>query len=370
MLCVTCRNLTDDTGIYTIGSQMVLFRWRISRGGRKSGAECFNSWRHRQFKQEESMEYRTLGNSGLKVSALGLGTNQFGGKVDAEGVVAIMGQAKEVGVNFIDTADIYTRSVSEEYIGRALNAARQWWLLATKVNGPVGDGPNDRGNSRKHIMDGVEASLRRLQTDYIDLYQIHFWDPTTPAEETLRALDDLVHQGKVRYIGCSNFAAWQLVESIWIARQAGLASYVSIQPAYNLFDREIERELIPACQNCGIGIIPYNPLAGGVLTGKYRQGEAPPQGTRFAAASRGMVARVLTDRNYMRVEKLEAFAAERGHRVGELAVTWLASRPMVGPVICGATNPGQVVENAHSLEWKLSAEDEKTLQEILQSPDF
>lgn len=316
------------------------------------------------------MEYRKLGNSGLKVSTLGLGTNQFGGRVDPEGVATIMHRAQEMGVNFIDTADSYSRGASEEHIGRTLSADRQWWLLATKVSSPMGNGPNDQGNSRKHIMDGVNASLRRLGTDYIDLYQIHFWDAHTPAEETLRALDDLVRQGKVRYIGCSNFAAWQIVESIWIAKQANLTPYISVQPVYNLFTRHVERELIPACQQYGVGIIPYIPLAGGLLTGKYRRGEAPPEGTRYASDAYGMAARVLTDRNYRRVEKLQAFAQERGHHIGELAVTWLASQPMVGPVICGATNPGQVEENARSLAWKLAEADEKALRQILEAPDF
>ncbi len=316
------------------------------------------------------MEYRQLGRSGLRVSVLGLGTNQFGGRVDQEGVAAIMGQAKDTGVNFIDTADGYSRGLSEEYIGRALHTDRQWWIVGTKVSGPQGEGPNDRGNSRKHIMDGVDASLRRLHTDYIDLYQIHFWDPTTQAEETLLALDDLVREGKVRYIGCSNFAAWQLVESLHTSKQAGLHAYISVQPAYNLFNRDIERELMPACEKYSVSIIPYSPLAGGFLTGKYRRGEPSPEGTRYASARGPMASRVLNDRNYDRVEKLQAFAEERGHDVGELAVAWLASQPMVSPVICGATKPEQVVENAQSLEWKLSEDDKKALREIIDARDF
>jgi aryl-alcohol dehydrogenase-like predicted oxidoreductase len=316
------------------------------------------------------MEYRKLGRSGLKVSVLGLGTNQIGGRVDPEGTAAIMSQAKEVGVNFIDTADGYGRGMSEEYIGRTLGQDRQWWILGTKVSGPQGDGPNDRGNSRKHIMDGVDASLRRLRTDYIDLYQIHFWDPTTPMDETLRALDDLVKMGKVRYIGCSNFTAWQLVESLWTSKEESLHSFVSVQPAYNLFNREIERELMPACQKYEVGIIPYSPLAGGFLTGKYRKGEPAPEGTRYARAQGPQASRVLNDRNYARVEKLQAFAHERGHGTGELAVSWLAAQPMVSTIICGATGPQQVVENAQAVEWKLTDEDLSALREMIQAPDF
>jgi aryl-alcohol dehydrogenase-like predicted oxidoreductase len=318
------------------------------------------------------VEYRQLGRSGLKVSELGLGTNQFGRRVGLEGVAAIMDKAQEIGVNFIDTADGYGGGLSEEYIGQALQSNRKWWLLATKVSGAMGEGPNDRGNSRKHIMDGVEASLRRLGTDYIDLYQIHFWDNSTPMEETVRTLDDLVHQGKVRYIGCSNFTAWQLVESVWTSRSKQLDEFVSVQPSYNLFNREIEKELIPAAQRYGVGIIPYSPLAGGFLTGKYHAGEAPPEGTRYAAmAGRpGMANRVLNDRNFARVDKLKAFADERAHGVGELAIAWLSAQPMVGPVICGATGPEQVEENAKATEWKLTAADLKALGEIIDAPDF
>jgi aryl-alcohol dehydrogenase-like predicted oxidoreductase len=288
--------------------------------------------------------------------------------VDAEGVAAILGQARESGVNFIDTSDTYSRGVSEEYIGRVTENDRQWWIIATKVNGAMGDGPNDVGNSRKHIMDGVEASLRRLRTDYIDLYQIHRWDSTTPIEETLGVLDDLVHEGKVRYIGCSNFAAWQLVESLHTSKSMGWHSFISVQPQYNMLSRDIERELIPAAQKYGVGIIPFSPLAGGLLTGKYKKGEAPPSGARLSAGPQAQ--RVLTDRNFSRTEKLEAWAQEHGHTLGELAIAWLLGQPMMGSVIAGATRPEQVADNARAADWKLSDQELEEVRAILTAPDF
>jgi aryl-alcohol dehydrogenase-like predicted oxidoreductase len=225
------------------------------------------------------MQYRNLGSSGLKVSAIGLGTNQFGGKVDLETTRDIIAAAIDAGVNFIDTADIYQEGRSEEYIGKSLTGKRTTALIATKVYGKVGDGPNDRGASRLHIIHGVEASLRRLRTDYIDLYQIHVWDEEAPIDETLRALDDLLHAGKVRYIGASNFTAWQLVWSNALAELRGWSRFVSIQPHYHMFEREIEKELLPACQYFNIGVLPYFPLAGGFLTGKYKSGEPAPAST-------------------------------------------------------------------------------------------
>ena len=205
------------------------------------------------------MEYRQLGSSGLKVSTVGLGTNNFGGRIDAERSAAVLRQCIDEGINFIDTANIYGRSVSEQHIGETVKGIRSQVLIATKVSGAMGDGPNDRGNSRYHIMEQVEASLRRLQTDYIDLYQIHFTDPSTPIEETLRALDDLVRQGKVRYIGCSNFAAWQVCEAYWTSKALNLNAFVSVQPEYSMLNRDVERELVPFCEAYNVGVIPYFP---------------------------------------------------------------------------------------------------------------
>ncbi|MBF8267851.1 MAG: aldo/keto reductase [Dehalococcoidia bacterium] len=309
------------------------------------------------------MEYRQLGNSGLKVSTVGLGTNNFGGRIDADRSAAVLRQAVEVGINFIDTSNSYGRGLSEEYIGRVMGEIRSRVLIATKVASAMGEGPNSRGTSRHHIMEQVEVSLRRLQTDHIDLYQIHFPDSSTPIEETLRALDDLVHQGKVRYIGCSNFAAWQVCEAIWVSRLEHLTPFVSVQPEYNLLSRGIERELVPLCQAYSIGIIPYVPLAGGFLTGKYRQGEAAPEGTRLAGNVRAQE-RTLTERNYAYLSKLEGFAAERGHPMAELAVTWLLGNPAVSSVIAGATRPEQVVENARACDWHLTPEEMKAVDAL------
>ncbi|GMA50664.1 hypothetical protein GCM10025857_20210 [Alicyclobacillus contaminans] len=215
------------------------------------------------------MQYRRLGQSGLEVSVLGLGTNAFGGRADKAASIQVIHAALDAGVNFIDTANIYTNTMSEQIIGEALAGRRQEVVLATKAGMPRGEGPNERGGSRVHLMRELEGSLRRLQTDYVDLYQIHAFDPHTPLEETLRALDDMVRQGKVRYIGASNYAAWELMKALGVSERLGLNRFVSIQPCYSLADRTIERELVPLCVDQGIGIIPYFPLAGGILTGKY-----------------------------------------------------------------------------------------------------
>ena len=301
------------------------------------------------------MEYRQLGPAGLRVSAIGLGTNQFGGTVDQPGVTAIIDQALELGVTFLDTADVYTEGRSEETLGVALEGRRHQALLATKVASPVGAGPNDRGASRGHILDGVEASLRRLRTDYLDLYQIHRWDEATPIEETLRALDDLVRAGKVRYLGASNFAAWQLARANLLAELRGWTPFVTIQPHYNLLERAIERELVPYCEFAGVGILPYFPLAGGFLTGKYRRGEAPPPGSRGERSA--AVQRYLTDARYGAIERLAGWAGERGRTLGELAHAWLLAQPQVSSVISGATRLEQVQSNVKAAGWQLTREE-------------
>lgn len=301
------------------------------------------------------MEYRRLGRSGLKVSVVGLGGNNFGGAADEERSISVIHRALDVGINMIDTADGYSAGVSEQYVGKAIAGRRQEAIVATKVFGKMGNGPNDRGLSRKHIMDGCEASLRRLNTDYIDLYQVHNFDAETPLEESLRALDDLVHAGKVRYLGCSNFAAWQLTHALWVAAQHHLASFVSVQPHYNMFVRDVERELLPACTALGIGIIPYFPLASGLLTGKYEAGKAPAPDTRAARNQR--MQQQLTPERLGMVNKLHAFAQERGYGVTQLAIGWLAARPEVSTVIAGATKTEQVEANATAADVKLSAAD-------------
>ena len=307
------------------------------------------------------MEYRQLGKSGLQVSVIGLGTNNFGRRVDAKGTAMVISHALDVGINTIDTSNSYGKTLSEEYIGRALRGKRDQAIVATKVSSRMGDGPNQAGNSRQHIMTEVENSLRRLGTDYIDLYQIHFPDPKTPIEETLRALDDLVHQGKVRYVGCSNFTGWQVCEAIWTSQTLGLTPFISVQPAYSMLDRGVEAELIPFCAQYGVGILPYYPLANGFLTGKYRRGEPAADGTRLAENDRGL----LTDKMFDLLEGLERFCADRGHTVLELAFAWLLANPTVSSVIAGATKVEQVVANSKAAGWRLTEDEMVEIEGLL-----
>jgi len=302
------------------------------------------------------MEYRKLGKSGLEVSKLGLGGNTFGWWADEQTSIPVINHAIDSGINFIDTADVYDQGHSEEFVGKAVKDKRSQVIIATKFGMAMDDGPNQKGGSRYYIMKAVDASLRRLQTDYIDLYQMHWPDTTTPIEETLRALDDLVRAGKVRYIGCSNFAAWQLCEALWTSRVNNLHSFVTVQPRYNLLDRNIEAELVPCCQAYGIGVIPYSPLSGGFLTGKYRQGEQTSTDGRLSTPSPRTDA-IFSENNWNKLAKLEAFAAERGHKVGELAIAWLLAKPYISTVIAGSTKIEQVSTNVAAAEWKLTAEE-------------
>ncbi|MFC1997724.1 aldo/keto reductase [Chloroflexota bacterium] len=309
------------------------------------------------------MQYRNLGKSGLKVSAIGLGTNQFGGKVNLAGTKNIIAAGLDAGINLIDTADVYQGGRSEENIGEALKDGREQAIIATKVFFKVGDGPNDQSASRQHIMAGVEASLRRLQTDYIDLYQIHRWDSDTLIQETMRALDDLVRAGKVRYIGASNFDGWQLTHANDVAELKGWTKYVSIQPHYHMLAREIEKELIPVCDYFGIGILPYFPLAGGFLTGKYKEGHPAPEGSRGESSE--YVQGYMTQENYLNIGALTAFAVERDHTLNELAHAWLLAQPMVSSVISGATRVEHVQSNAAAGDWELSLDEVDAINEIL-----
>ncbi len=312
------------------------------------------------------MDYRRLGASGLRVSVIGLGGNTLGRYVDERGTAQVVGAALDLGVNFFDTADIYSAGVSEELLGKALRGNRERALIATKVGMRAGPGPNENGSSRKHIFDSVRASLDRLDVDYIDLLQIHRFDPDTPLEETLEALNDLVRAGDVRYIGCSNYDAWRLTQALWISDRRRLAPFVSAQPQYNLLAREIERELIPACLEFGVGVIPFSPLAGGVLTGKYRPDQPAPEHTRgynnpnFAAR--------LNRADLETVERLDAWAHERDHTVGELALAWLAAQPAVSTVIAGVRSPEQVAANVAAGEWKLLPDDLSAIDSLL-SPE-
>ena len=309
------------------------------------------------------MEYRRLGNSGLEVSTVGLGTNNFGGRMDAKQTDDVVKKAIDEGINLLDTSNSYGRTLSEEYIGKSIKDVRDQVLLATKVASPMGEGPNAGGTSRKHIMDQVELSLKRLDTDYLDLYQIHFPDSRTPIEETLRTLDDLVRQGKVRYIGCSNFASWQVAQAMETADALHLEPFISAQPEYSMLDRRPEAELIPCCEAYGLGLLPFYPLASGFLTGKYRRGEAAPEGTRLARTSARSEA-TLTDANFDLLEALESFTAERGHTMVELAFAWLLGHPVVSSVIAGATKTGQVADNAKAADWHLTPEDMKEIDGI------
>ena len=313
------------------------------------------------------MQYRRLGDSGLEVSAIGLGTNNFGDNsrwpfhMGPEEVATLIHASLDAGVNTLDTANAYGEGRSEEYIGRALKGRREDAVIATKVHGRMGEGPNREGLSRKAIMHEVEQSLRRLQTDYIDLYQLHQIDHATPIEETMRALDDLVRDGKVRYVGCSNFEAWRLCEAVWTARTAGLAPMVSVQPPYSMLNRDVERELLPVCDRYGIGVLPYFPLEHGLLTGKYRRGQPPPADSRLAVHGEPLQAA-----DFDLIEALAGFAESRGHTLLELAFAWLLSRPSVSSVIAGATRPEQIRANATAVQWRLSEEELESVGRILE----
>ena len=310
------------------------------------------------------MEYKNLGSSGLRVSVVGLGCNNFGRRCDQAATTSVVDKALDSGVTLFDTADVYgPRGLSEEFLGVALKGKRREAIIATKFMGPMGEGTLWSGASRRYIFDAIDASLARLGTDYVDLYQIHFPDVNTPIAETMRALDDVVRSGRARYVGCSNFASWQVVEAQWVARSGHFSEFVSAQNQYNLLDRRIERELVPAANAYGLGVLPYFPLASGFLTGKYKQGEAPPEGTRLAAGG-GMADRVLNEGNFETLQKLESFADSAGHTMLELAIGWLASQPHVSSVISGATKPEQVEQNVAAGEWKLNAEEMANVDEI------
>jgi len=303
------------------------------------------------------MQKRKLGNSTLEVSVVGLGGNNFGGRIDFDASRRVVDAALARGINFIDTADSYgNRGGSEEALGQILGARRKSIVLASKFGLPMDEAGKLSGASRRYIMQAVEASLRRLRTDWIDLYQLHRPDPKTPIEETLRALDDLVRGGKVRWIGCSNLSAAQVNEAQKIATRNDLASFVSCQDEYSLLARGIERELIPAAKAHGMGVLPYFPLASGLLTGKYRQGAPLPAGSRLSKNQRH-AAEFISERNWRMVGALEEFAQRRGHSILELAFSWLLRDSVVASVIAGATSPQQIEQNIAAAGWTLSAEE-------------
>ena len=303
------------------------------------------------------MQRRSLGKSGLQVSLVGLGCNTFGANLDLPAARTLVHKALDLGITFFDTSDNYGNfGGSETCLGASLGERRKDVVVATKFASPMDKAGNLRGGSRRYVIHAVEASLKRLNTDWIDLYQMHRPDPLTPIEETLRALDDLVRQGKIRYIGCSNFAAWQVVEAQWTAKYHGLTRFVSCQDQYSLVARDIERELIPAMQACELGLLPYAPLSSGLLTGKYRRGEPMPEGSRLAGRP-DLSARYATDARLAAVERLRAFCAERGHSLLELAMSWLAAQPVMASVIAGATGVAQLEANAAAVNWVLSKDE-------------
>ncbi len=303
------------------------------------------------------MEIRNLGLSGLRVSAIGLGCNNFGGRSGPEETKAVIHKALDLGITLFDTADTYgNRGGSEDLMGQILGSDRKRIVLATKFANPMDDVGVKAGAARRYIMQAVEDSLRRLRTDWIDLYQVHSPDPLTPIEETLRALDDLIRQGKVRYIGCSNFPAWQVVEAQWTARASSLNAFVSCQDEYSLINRTPEAQLLPAMRKYGLGLLPYAPLASGLLTGKYRRNAPMPAGTRLAKDER-LANRFLTDRNWSIAEKLGDFAAAHGRTMLELAFSWLLAQTPVSSVIAGAARPDQLEQNVTAGNWHLSGDE-------------
>jgi aryl-alcohol dehydrogenase-like predicted oxidoreductase/NAD(P)-dependent dehydrogenase (short-subunit alcohol dehydrogenase family) len=308
------------------------------------------------------LEQRNLGRSGLLVSVVGLGCNNFGGRIDFGATKKVVHKALDLGITFFDEADTYgdSRGSSEMCLGQILGDRRKDIVLATKFARPMDAAGRMQGASRRYIMAEVEASLRRLKTDWIDLYQQHQPDALTPIEETLRALDDLVRQGKVRYIGCSTLPAWQVVEAQWTSKHLGLHHFISCQEEYSLLARDLDREMMPVLEAYGLGLIPFRPLADGLLTGKYRRGVPPAAGTRLATMARA-ADRNLTDENWAIVERLAGFVTERGHTLLELALSWLVRRPAVASVIAGATKPEQVEQNVRAAAWALTPQE---MQEI------
>jgi aryl-alcohol dehydrogenase-like predicted oxidoreductase len=312
------------------------------------------------------MEYRQLGCAGVRVSVLGLGTNRFGSKdVPQSEVDRIIDAAFEAGVNFIDTANVYNEGRSEETLGHALKGRMDKVVLATKFSFPRKQGPNTWGASRYQIMQAVDQSLRRLQTDHIDVYYAHRWDDTTPIEETLRALDDLIRIGKVCYIGASAYASWQLAHANVLAELKGWTPFVAIQSEYNMLRRNVEREVLPYCRAHGVGFVPYYPLAGGFLTGKYEPGKPPPPGSRGEDVK--YVRSLMTDVNYAKVGKLSAWCKEHGRGMNELAQAWLSAQPHVCSVITGAKKLDHLLSNVKAADWKLTAQDLEEMDTLLRT---
>jgi aryl-alcohol dehydrogenase-like predicted oxidoreductase len=321
------------------------------------------------------MEYRQLGRSGLRISRLTLGTMTFGGRAqfrsvgdtDVEGARRQIDMALDAGVNIIDTADVYSAGASEEIIGEALGTKRDQVLLATKARFPMGPGPNDAGLSREHLISACEASLRRLKTDYVDLYQVHEWDGQTPLEETLAALDHLLQSGKVRYVGCSNFGGWQVMKALGIAQRTGLPAFVSQQVYLSLQERSAESEIVPSAIDQGLGLLIWSPLAGGLLSGKYRRGQPPPEGSRHASEwSEPPI--YDEDKLYDTIEAVAEVAEGRGVSPAQVSLAWLLGRPGVTSVIVGARTDEQLADNLAAAGLELTSEEHARLEEVSRPP--
>lgn len=309
------------------------------------------------------MNYRNLGRSGLKVSPICLGTNNFGAQVSEQDSIKIVEKAIDLGINLVDTANMYTRSRSEEIIGKAVQGRREEVVLATKVGFNIGEGPNQGGLSRKHILSQVKQSLQRLGTDFIDIYYLHRFDSETPLEETLRTFNNLVREGKIRYIACSNFAAWQIAKAHEVCERYDLEKFIAVQPPYNLLQRDIEKDLLPYCEQEGLGVLTYTPLMGGLLTGKYGKTLTPPTGSR-AAYNLTYWERINRKENFQILQKIGSVAEEVGIALSKLAIAWILKNPAVTAPIVGASLPEQVEENSRIIEINISDEVYTKLNEI------
>lgn len=311
------------------------------------------------------MEYKTLGRAGVKVSPLCLGTMMFGGPTNEEDSIRIIHRALDAGINFMDTANVYNDGESERVIGKAVRSNREKWVIATKVHGSMGDDVNQSGSHRVNIMSAVEASLQRLGTDYIDVYYLHRWDVSTRIAESLRALDDCVRQGKVRYIACSNFEAWRVCEALWTSEKLGLEEFVCVQPLYNIVNRDAEVELLPFCQKYGVGVVPYSPLARGVLSGKYLVGQAPPKGSRAARKDRRILQTELREESYEVARQLKPLADAHGKTLTQFALAWVLANPLITSAIIGPRTMEQLEDNLGCLDCTLSAADEAAVDALV-----
>lgn len=311
------------------------------------------------------MEYKTLGRAGVKVSPLCLGTMMFGGPTNEKDSIRIIHRALDAGINFMDTANVYNDGESERVIGKAVRSNREKWIIATKVHGSMGDDVNQSGSHRVNIMSAVEASLKRLGTDYIDVYYLHRWDASTRIAESLRALDDCVRLGKVRYIACSNFEAWRVCEALWTSEKLGLEEFVCVQPLYNIVNRDAEVELLPFCEKYGVGVVPYSPLARGVLSGKYLVGQKPPKDSRAARKDRRILQTELREESYEVARQLKPLADAHGKTLTQFALAWVLANPLITSAIIGPRTMEQLEDNLGCLDCTLSAEDEAAIAALV-----